>query len=131
MIHTGVTTDGKNIRLKCLASGKSENLASPDKTAIEYVLLDLFACCYYIIKRLLRLETIRWSLDNPTTGTDVFRLEPLHYGYGRVRLKTSDTLRRIQAQNYLTTVDITTKTVHEFELKVKEGSLELEDENSK
>lgn len=32
---------------------------------------------------------------------------------------------------YLTTVDITTKTVHEFEFKVKEGSLELEDENLK
>ncbi len=34
-----LTTDGKSVRLKCLASGKSVTLASPNGTAIEYMKL--------------------------------------------------------------------------------------------
>lgn len=115
-----VSRNHKNIHLKCLASGKSETLASPDGTDIEYILLDgctlvatTAACHCYVWKLLDGVRTTN-SLKVSTSTMDIV------YELGAVVTDSIlamfyvNNLQRVQ----VTTMDTQTNETHEFETTV-------------
>ena len=116
-----LTTDEKNIRLKCLASGSSETLASPDGNGIIRMVLDgclLVATTWtdtcFVWKLIDGVRTLK------LLGPIPFGLEPFVLG-----IIVSDSRLAILYEEErtdkirLTTVDISNETTHDFELRVK------------
>ena len=121
-----LTTDGKSIRLACLASGKLVTFASPNGAAIEYMELRghfLVATTelnniFYIWKLLDGIQSIK-MLEPLSFGSDPFILD----------VAMSDSRLAIcyeerTGKSYLTTVDTATRIMYDFELKLKRSPLD-------
>ena len=120
------TTDGTGVRLKCLASGKSVTLASPDGTAIQYIELlghflvattDLNNICY-VWKLLDGIQSIK-MLEPLSFASDPFILDVV---MSDSRLAICYEERT--GKSRLTSVDTTTRETHDFEIRLKRSSLE-------
>lgn len=119
-ILSWLTTDEKNVRLKSLASGKSETLASPDGAAINYMVLD--GC--FLVATTYSDTCCVWKLIDGVQASRI--LGPISFGLDPMVLGVvvSDSRLAILYEEqrtdeiHLATVDTGNTTTYDCELRV-------------
>lgn len=114
-----LTTDGQSIRLKCLASGKSETLASPDGTNFQGI---VFYSCVLVASTSLKSLYV-WTLLDGFQRIEM--LEPTFVGLEPFYLwvLVSDSRLAIVHEDrekiYLKTIENRTRTTYDLELELR------------